>query len=76
MQCKVKTRSSPREERSMEGIKHSGEKKPRISEVFLNMVRLRGFEPLTAWFVARYSIQLSYRRTLCFRYRVQAVSGT
>ncbi len=26
------------------------------------MARLRGFEPLTAWFVARYSIQLSYKR--------------
>ncbi|TXY29504.1 hypothetical protein FXE87_03685, partial [Vibrio mimicus] len=25
-----------------------------------NMARSRGFEPLTAWFVARYSIQLSY----------------
>ena len=29
------------------------------------MVRLRGFEPLTAWFVARYSIQLSYERAVC-----------
>ena len=29
-----------------------------------DMVRLGGFEPPTAWFVARYSIQLSYSRTL------------
>ncbi len=27
------------------------------------MVRAGGFEPPTAWFVARYSIQLSYART-------------
>src|ERR1035437_1264995 len=26
------------------------------------MVRLAGFEPTTPWFVAKYSIQLSYRR--------------
>ena len=26
------------------------------------LARSRGFEPLTAWFVARYSIQLSYER--------------
>ena len=26
------------------------------------LARLEGFEPPTAWFVARYSIQLSYRR--------------
>jgi hypothetical protein len=28
------------------------------------MVRLVGVEPTTTWFVARYSIQLSYKRTL------------
>lgn len=28
------------------------------------MARSRGFEPLTAWFVARYSIQLSYERAI------------
>ncbi len=33
--------------------------------VFLCMVRLKGFEPLTARFVAEYSIQLSYRRKNC-----------
>ncbi len=32
------------------------------------MARSRGFEPLTAWFVARYSIQLSYERAGCEEY--------
>jgi hypothetical protein len=34
--------------------------KPLISFHFL--VRLAGFEPTTPWFVAKYSIQLSYSR--------------
>ncbi len=38
-------------------------KKPRTGRGFLfDMARLGGFEPPTAWFVARYSIQLSYSR--------------
>ncbi len=28
------------------------------------MARSEGFEPSTAWFVARYSIQLSYERAI------------
>ncbi len=32
------------------------------------VARSRGFEPLTAWFVARYSIQLSYERAGCELY--------
>ena len=36
------------------------------------MARVEGFEPPTAWFVARYSIQLSYSRAYGFpRGRVQ-----
>ncbi len=34
------------------------------------MARSRGFEPLTAWFVARYSIQLSYERAIFSTKRV------
>ncbi len=33
---------------------------------FLKVARSGGFEPPTAWFVARYSIQLSYERANCF----------
>ena len=29
------------------------------------MARQKGFEPLTPWFVAKYSIQLSYWRVSC-----------
>ena len=31
-----------------------------------DMARSGGFEPPTAWFVARYSIQLSYERVIYF----------
>ena len=42
-------------------------KKPPLKSrgLFYCMVRLKGFEPLTARFVAEYSIQLSYRRIIC-----------
>ncbi len=30
--------------------------------LFLSVARLAGFEPTTPWFVAKYSIQLSYSR--------------
>ncbi len=33
------------------------------------MARSEGFEPSTAWFVARYSIQLSYERAEFYFYR-------
>jgi hypothetical protein len=31
---------------------------------FLILVRLAGIEPTTPWFVAKYSIQLSYSRNM------------
>ncbi len=33
------------------------------------MARVEGFEPPTAWFVARYSIQLSYTRVVFLKPR-------
>ncbi len=33
------------------------------------MARLAGFEPTTPWFVAKYSIQLSYSRTQNWDYK-------
>ena len=35
---------------------------PFDSKSLIHMVRLAGIEPTTLWFVARYSIQLSYSR--------------
>ena len=41
----------------------------------VQMARLARFERATAWFVARYSIQLSYRRVEGAYYRDQAVTS-
>jgi hypothetical protein len=38
------------------------------------MARVEGFEPPTAWFVARYSIQLSYTRTALFQHLTNLVT--
>ena len=44
-------------------IRGQKRKKPLINQrLFLWLVRLAGFEPTTPWFVAKYSIQLSYSR--------------
>ncbi len=39
------------------------------------MARSGGFEPPTAWFVARYSIQLSYERVSCYRVSMAVREG-
>ena len=64
-----------------------GNKKEHLTEIscsFLHitfkrnrMVRQAGFEPTTLWFVARYSIQLSYWRTekMNFARFTQSVQG-
>ena len=42
-------------------LKKTAEKiKPQKMGLYLNLVRLAGIEPTTPWFVAKYSIQLSY----------------
>ncbi len=46
-------------------LNHSARKKKkgtRFASSPLNLVRLAGIEPTTPWFVAKYSIQLSYSR--------------
>ena len=58
------------------GVRHvftTQKKRPSFEERFLfkSLVRQAGFEPTTLWFVARYSIQLSYCRSV----RIRILSG-
>ncbi len=50
-----------------------GSKLTRMRKSLKNMARLARFERATAWFVARYSIQLSYRRVEEAYYKDEAV---
>ncbi len=51
---KIKSHTNPRRQ------------KARTRRAFVCMVHSTGFEPVTARFVAEYSIQLSYECRLCF----------
>ena len=54
-------------------------KTPTKVDVFLFVACLKGFEPLTLWFVAKYSIQLSYKHILfifAFKSGILPVCGT
>ena len=46
----------------LNGIRHKKMLPKMIWKHFINLARLAGFEPTTPWFVAKYSIQLSYSR--------------
>ena len=50
-------------------------KKPALGGLFVCMVHSTGFEPVTARFVAEYSIQLSYECRLWFYTRSQLVGA-
>ena len=52
------------------------QKSPQIKlQAFCCVVRVEGFEPPTTWFVARYSIQLSYTRINIFHKKPSGGEG-
>jgi hypothetical protein len=55
----------------------AGMKKARPCDLafFCILARLAGIEPTTPWFVAKYSIQLSYSRFLCRLIEVARLAG-
>jgi hypothetical protein len=50
-------------------------KEPSRKKALEQVARLAGFEPTTPWFVAKYSIQLSYSRTQKRNYSKAAQKG-
>jgi hypothetical protein len=53
----------------------AGERLRPLGHLSAKMVRVGGFEPPTAWFVARYSIQLSYTREIWILYNMNGARG-
>jgi hypothetical protein len=47
---------------ALEAFKDERILEDKVKNATVNLVRLAGFEPTTPWFVAKYSIQLSYSR--------------
>jgi hypothetical protein len=47
-----------------------------ILSFFENVARLAGFEPTTPWFVAKYSIQLSYSRVISVLYSLFKIKAS